>query len=549
MKRKLISSLLACALFLSFSTAAGAADIDAAGTGADTDAAIVAADYPEVGGELEPGDELPSAYSSVDAGYVTPARKQLFNTCWAYSSTATLESLILKNNRLIDHLSTMHMNFSSCTLPDGKGWQRSYSDAGYPYISLGYLTSFGSLPDGVFPEDLTYDDYIGRADDLYPTVIADSVIYLNANDRETIKTAVYEYGGVVANFHYDSSAMYNNSYCSYVSGLPTNRLNGHAIEIVGWDDGYGAENFHPDHQPENNGAWLCKNSWGPDWGENGLFRISYDDLYIFDSRFGPSYAITHARQMTAIDKVQQNETFGAVCEFDYLDGNSKITELTYVNILDLSDGYHNIDKVVFESESQGSSYTVFYIPLLDDGTPDTDSANWTELASGTIDYQGYIGANVGGFDAPAEKIAIGVRIERTNDEQTLDIGISEWLRVAGNYRFLPQTEAGQCYILGINKKTPIIELMDFYKTYLSDDIGSTFVIKALCSSDEVKGDVDRDESFTIVDVTLTQRKLIEITELDKKQLRFADYDNDGFVDVVDCTRMQRRLVDLDIDLY
>ncbi len=64
----------------------------------------------------------------------------------------------------------------------------------------------------------------------------------------------------------------------------------HAVTIVGWDDTYSKENFLEGHQPEYDGAWIVKNSWGssseefPNWcpegwgvdGE-GYFYISYYD--------------------------------------------------------------------------------------------------------------------------------------------------------------------------------------------------------------------------------------------------------------------------------
>jgi C1A family cysteine protease len=39
---------------------------------------------------------------------------------------------------------------------------------------------------------------------------------------------------------------------------------GHAVSIVGYND--------------NDRAWIVRNSWGPDWGENGFVRVSYDDV-------------------------------------------------------------------------------------------------------------------------------------------------------------------------------------------------------------------------------------------------------------------------------
>jgi len=52
--------------------------------------------------------------------------------------------------------------------------------------------------------------------------------------------------------------------------------NGHAVLLVGYDDALQ--------------CFKVKNSWGPAWGENGYFRIAYDDV-TDDVRFG-SYAQT-----------------------------------------------------------------------------------------------------------------------------------------------------------------------------------------------------------------------------------------------------------------
>lgn len=41
-------------------------------------------------------------------------------------------------------------------------------------------------------------------------------------------------------------------------------LGGHAVEIIGFND--------------VGRYWIIKNSWGPDWGEKGFARISYDDV-------------------------------------------------------------------------------------------------------------------------------------------------------------------------------------------------------------------------------------------------------------------------------
>ncbi len=539
MKHKILSVLLAFTILGSAGFTARAAEIEAAGTGYADDVAVVAADYAAVGSELEPDTALPSAYSSRDIGYVTPVRQQKYNTCWVYSSTASLETLMLKNNKRSQHLSTMHMNYWGTVNERGNGWHRSFSDAGYPYISLGYLTSFGALTDSVFPESMTTSDFEALKGSLYPYVSVSSIVYLAASDRDTVKTAVYNYGGAIGNFHYNGGSLNNSSTAYYFDekGLATNQLNGHAVEIVGWDDNYSRLNFNSSHQPENNGAWLCKNSWGPSFGDNGYFWISYEDKYLFDSRFGPSYAITGYSDMTAVTQIKQNEIYGATYEFNYIKKlNPRANRMTYANVLDFSDGYHNIDKVIFESTAEGADYTVSYIPVDENGVPTDNASLWTTLAEGRAEHQGYICAEIDNISVPIGKGAIAVTLKGSGN---IGIGVDEWLTSSGNYLFRPESEKGQSFMIGYDIEPT--DVMDFYKSILNDDIGGTFIIKAICTSDEVLGDIDGDGDFTVIDVTLIQRMHADILTFNDRQMRQADYDNDGDVSITDCTIMQRAL--------
>ena len=54
----------------------------------------------------------------------------------------------------------------------------------------------------------------------------------------------------------------------------------HAVTIVGWDDHFSKDNFLADHKPPEDGAWIVRNSWGPDWGMDGYFYLSYYDCNI-----------------------------------------------------------------------------------------------------------------------------------------------------------------------------------------------------------------------------------------------------------------------------
>jgi hypothetical protein len=63
-------------------------------------------------------------------------------------------------------------------------------------------------------------------------------------------------------------------FFTYRSGVyratSTNLRGYHAVSVVGYDD-----------QEE---CWICKNSWGTGWGENGWFKIGYGESGI-DTQF------------------------------------------------------------------------------------------------------------------------------------------------------------------------------------------------------------------------------------------------------------------------
>ena len=75
---------------------------------------------------------------------------------------------------------------------------------------------------------------------------------------EQLKTALVKHGPIVAGIYYDRCLA---NYRGGVFNEQNNNSINHVVVLIGWDD--------------DKMAWLIKNSWGTEWGENGFGWIKY----------------------------------------------------------------------------------------------------------------------------------------------------------------------------------------------------------------------------------------------------------------------------------
>lgn len=81
--------------------------------------------------------------------------------------------------------------------------------------------------------------------------------------------------------------------------------------IVGWDDSYSKDNFNTDL--EGDGAFICQNSWGDNFGENGFFYISY-----YDTNIGTHNVVyTDIENTDNYDHIYQSDLCGWVGQLGY----------------------------------------------------------------------------------------------------------------------------------------------------------------------------------------------------------------------------------------
>jgi C1A family cysteine protease len=208
-------------------------------------------------------DSIPSVLDWRDYGgsdYTTTVKDQgAFGSCVAFGTIAALEGrlkIFYDDPSWEIDISEQHLYEFGGGLPGG-GW----------YISeaLNYLGLFGSPEEWCNPYDYeTLFDY---------TVYEDWRLHIYkltnwfwvASSVESIKLALQS-GPVVgamavyADFFDYTGGVYSSDYSDYRGG--------HCITIVGYND--------------TGGYWICKNSWGVGWGENGFFRIAYGECGIED---------------------------------------------------------------------------------------------------------------------------------------------------------------------------------------------------------------------------------------------------------------------------
>lgn len=278
------------------------------------------------------------------ASFVTSVKNQgSYSDCWAFSTLSSLESNLLKAGNAADiDLSESHLAWFACNGSDDSDdaslwaggdtfctrdgvdayltggtrykaaatlmrWYGAVDEAAAPH---GVEAGMGALDDAlrtrsdvrvrsaVFlpePNVFTYNQEAGRYDYAY-----------DASAIDAVKAAIVKHGAVDAAYYSfdqtdDASSQYWNHedkayYCAYEYGPyeTASHVSNHQVTIVGWDDSFGKEKFPTtlsrpslpsvtyQEPPAGDGAWIVKNSWGSDWGDEGYFYISYYDTTLCD---------------------------------------------------------------------------------------------------------------------------------------------------------------------------------------------------------------------------------------------------------------------------
>lgn len=249
--------------------------------------------------KLDNAVTLPESYSSVEKGYVTSIKNQNpWGTCWAFAACAAMESYALSHGLVesaedvdfseyalayLTFSDDMYMNITGDyteTTDEYVGFDEGGNDE-YAFKTLSKWAGIYNEDDVMYPNSQQNDEvapYIPDEDNM--DFVLTGQYYINSIDVEAIKAAIMENGALTCSYY--SSEKYTRENELYIYNYELDTTN-HAVTLVGWDDNKDKNLFTMTdengvaHTPENNGAWLIKNSWSTYFGDDGYCWISYED--------------------------------------------------------------------------------------------------------------------------------------------------------------------------------------------------------------------------------------------------------------------------------
>lgn len=241
------------------------------------------------------------------------------NLCWAFAAVSAIEASTFRATGQWAGLSVTHLAHATS------------NQAGHPGFGTGSPNQGGNITMvASYASRGAFNGFVNEADDRWvgPPVgrpvaqnladrrswSVDGVYFINpdtavAASVDEIKAAVLEFGAVTTTMHtggFNSAATWNAMHNALFS---TTTASDHLVVIVGWDDNFPRENFGTT-RPNNNGAWLAKNSWGTNWGMSGYFWMSFETRAI--GRDSSTAAFEPARLMTYADFQKNIRNYAAL---------------------------------------------------------------------------------------------------------------------------------------------------------------------------------------------------------------------------------------------
>ena len=238
-------------------------------------------------------ERLPARWYAGDYGKKPTVRRQGSDeTCWAFAAVSALEAALLPEQKLVfsaDHMT--RKNAFTIDIDEGgdylmtmaylSGWQGPVTEEEDPYGD-------GASPDGL--TSAVHVQEIQLLEDAKPGIIKTAIreygavqtsLYMKRSvrqDNTSIPSETEAQTDCAADGARDSAGQetafyYNDRTRAYF--CPDEQAPNHDVVILGWDDDY--SRFLFSETPDQDGAYICQNTWEDGFGEDGIFYVSYAD--------------------------------------------------------------------------------------------------------------------------------------------------------------------------------------------------------------------------------------------------------------------------------
>lgn len=245
---------------------------------------------------------FPSYFDLRDMAVLPPVKTQSSGGCWAYSSMSTVEARLLFLGEDFYDLSDNNLKYCHGFFPgrstNGNAWMTTayFARQSGPLLEDQDPFPGGTSEPGVdCPVDEAPAFFI--RDSRYPP-----------GDMSTIKQLIMDVGSIWSLIYYNS-AYFNETENTYFYGGP-HPVN-HVLNVVGWDDNKVTDG--------GIGAWICQNTYGTSWGENGFAYVSYSDsqFLIYNAYFPTYESYNENSRVMNYDELGNYNSYGFNAETGY----------------------------------------------------------------------------------------------------------------------------------------------------------------------------------------------------------------------------------------
>ena len=182
-------------------------------------------------------------------------------SCVAFATVATLEA----RTSVSAGLPWLHPTFSPQYLfaCGGGGCESGWMpDSAADFLERNGIPDEACMPytSGSTGEDVSCTQKCSDSNSRVSKISGYSMPSSYGGNAEAVKAALKKGPLITTLFVYADFVTYAGGIYKHVTG---SSLGGHAVSLVGFDD--------------TKRAWLIRNSWGKEWGENGFGWVSYDD--------------------------------------------------------------------------------------------------------------------------------------------------------------------------------------------------------------------------------------------------------------------------------